>query len=71
MPRPCPNPLALFSLVPENKRAKDAVAHPSNSYLVSTVSKDGTLALDIGFHIRSQSCNTLATLGRNDTDIIL
>jgi hypothetical protein len=70
MPCPCPHPLALFSLVPENPRADDVVRHPSNSHLVSTLS-NGTLALDIGFNIRSQSCNTLATLGRNGTDIIL
>jgi hypothetical protein len=69
MPRPQPHPLALFSLIPQNARAKDVVAHPCNSHLASTL-RDGTLALDIGFNIRSQSCNTLATLGRNG-DIIL
>jgi hypothetical protein len=69
MPRPQPHPLALFSLIPQNARAKDVVAHPCNSHLVSTL-RNGTLALDIGFNIRSQSCNTLATLGRNG-DIIL
>jgi hypothetical protein len=73
MPRPCPHPLALFSLrpLPESDRAKDVVAHPSNSHLVSISPKDGALALDIGFHIRSKSCDTLATLGRNDADIML
>lgn len=70
MARSHPHPLALFSLKPANDRARSVVAHPSNSYLVSTLS-DGTLALDIGPHIRSQSCGTLATLGRNGTDIIL
>jgi hypothetical protein len=71
MPRPCPHPLALFSLVPdpENERAKRAVAHSDNSHNVSTLS-DGTLALDVGFHIRGKSSTTLATLGRGvDADI--
>jgi hypothetical protein len=71
MPRPQPHPLALFSLKPLNPRAKDVVAHPCNSHLVSTVGDDGALALDIGFHIRSKSCNTLATLGRGETDIFV
>ena len=70
MPRPQRHPLALFSLKPHNPRAHDAVAHPSNIYLHSTL-PDGALALDVGFNIRSQSRNTLATLGRNDTDIIV
>ena len=71
MPRPCPHPLALFSLVPddENKRAKDVVSHPNNSNLVSTLS-NGKLALDVGFHIHGKSSKTLATLGRGiNTDI--
>jgi hypothetical protein len=62
------NSLALFSLVPCNDRAKTVVADPCNSHLVSLL-HDGELALDVGFHIRSKSCNTLATLGRGDTDI--
>ncbi|KAI9674019.1 MAG: hypothetical protein M1829_003862 [Trizodia sp. TS-e1964] len=71
MPRPCPH-LALFSLTPVrgNERAERAVAHPSNSHLVSTL-RNGALGLDIGFHIRSKSCNTLATLGRGETDIFV
>lgn len=68
MARSHPHPLALFSLAAKNVRAKDVIAHPCNKHLVSTM-KDGKLALDIGPHIRSKSCNTLATLGRNDTDI--
>jgi hypothetical protein len=71
MPRPRPHPLALFSLYPLNARAKDVVAHPGNSHLVSACDEVGNLVLDVGFHIRSQSRNTLATLGRSDTDIIL
>lgn len=70
-PRPHPHALALFSLVPKNERDKEVLAHPSNSHLVSTLPKAGTLDLDIGFHIRWKSCNTPATLGRNDTDIIV
>jgi hypothetical protein len=70
MPRPQPHLLALFSLKPRNPRAQDVVAHPCNSHLVSTLD-DGTLALDIGFYIRSKSCNTLATLGRGETDIFV
>jgi hypothetical protein len=72
MPRPEPHPLALFSLKPHNPRAHDVVAHPSNVYLRSTLpNANGALALDVGFNICSQSRNTLATLGRNDTDIIV
>jgi hypothetical protein len=64
----------LFSLVPdppENERAKDVIAHPDNSHLVSTL-PNGTLALDVGFHIRGKSSKTLATLGRGvDADIFV
>lgn len=71
MPRPQHHPLALFSLKPYNLRAHDVVAHPCNSHLVSILPKDGALALDVGFNIRSKSCDTLATLGRGDTDIFV
>ena len=70
MPRPAPHPLALFSLIPSSDQAHAVVAHPSNSHLVSITPK-GVHALDVGLHIRSRSRNTLATLGRNDTDIIM
>jgi hypothetical protein len=70
MPHPSPHPLALFSLVPLNERAKTVVNDSGNNHLVSIL-QDGTLALDIGFHIRSKSRNTLATLGRGDTDIFV
>ena len=69
MPRP--HPLALFSLVPENEWAKVVLIHPSKSHLVSALPRGERLAFDIGFHIRSKPSNTLATLGLNDTDIIL
>ncbi|KAK2812448.1 hypothetical protein FQN50_001449 [Emmonsiellopsis sp. PD_5] len=66
-PRPHPHPLALFSLVPKNDRAKAVVADPLNAHLVSG---SGTkFGLDIGLHIRSKSPNTLATLGRGDVDV--
>jgi len=48
---------------PGNERAERVVSHPDNSHHVSTLS-DGTLALDVGFHIRGKSSTTLATLGR-------
>lgn len=71
MARPCPHPLALFSLFPYegNERAERLVPHPNNHHNVSTLS-DGTLALDVGFHLRGTSSKTLATLGRGvDADI--
>jgi hypothetical protein len=71
MPRPYHHPLALFSLRPirGNERAERVVSHPDNSHHVSTLS-DGTLALDVGFHIRGKSSKTLTTLGRGvDADI--
>jgi hypothetical protein len=52
-------------------RAKVVLVHPSNSHLVSTLPRGGRLVLDIGFRLRPKSCNTFATLERNDTDIIL
>ena len=57
--------VALFSFVPnpENKRAERDVAHPDNTHYVSTLS-DGTLALDVGFHICGKSYKTLVTLGQ-------
>jgi hypothetical protein len=64
------HPLVLFSLVPKNDRSENVLAHPSNSHLVSRL-PNNKLALDIGFHIRSESCNTLATLGRGDADIFV
>lgn len=65
-----PHPLALFSLVPKNKRAKQVLAHPCNQHLLSTVIGSQS-ALDVG-HVRSRSGDrmTLATLGR-DGDIFI
>lgn len=71
MARPCPHPLALFSLRPceGNERAERLVSHPNNDHNVSTLS-NGALALDVGFHLRGKSSKTLATLGRGvDADI--
>lgn len=72
MPRPCPHPLALFSLEPVrgNERAERVVAYLCNSHLVSKL-RDSALALNIGFYIRSKLCNTLATLGRSETNIFV
>jgi hypothetical protein len=66
-----PHPLALFSLAPVsgNERAERIVSHQDNSHLVSTLT-NGTLALDVGFHIHGKSSKTLVTLGRGvDADI--
>lgn len=65
-----PHPLALFSLKPLNERARNVVAHPGNAHRRSALS-DGEVGLDVGFYIHSQSHNTLATLGRGGTDIIV
>ncbi|PGH29545.1 serine/threonine protein kinase [[Emmonsia] crescens] len=70
MPPPKRHRFTLFSLVPQNKRAEEVVADPLNQQFTSTLD-DGTVVLDIGFHVRSKSCNTLATLGRGDTDIFM
>ncbi|KAJ5244027.1 hypothetical protein N7489_004123 [Penicillium chrysogenum] len=67
---PTRRPLPLFSLKPLNEQAKKVAEHPWNQHLASK-SSDGTTVLDIGFHIRSCSHNTLATLGRGDTDIFV
>lgn len=65
-----PHQLALFSLKPLNKRAQNVVAHPSNAHRLSKLS-NGEFGLDVGFDFHSQSHNTLATLGRGGTDIIM
>ncbi|EEH06284.1 serine/threonine-protein kinase ppk11 [Histoplasma capsulatum G186AR] len=72
MPRPCPHPLALFSLVPLENRARAALDHPDNSHLVSTFNDENgnqVAGIDIGFHIGSTSRYTLATLGRSGADV--
>ena len=71
MPHLLPHPLSLFSLRPVqgNVRAKNAVSHPNNDHLAFKMS-DGSLALEVGFHIRGTSSKTLAILGRGvDADI--
>lgn len=65
-----PSDLTLFLLVPVNKRAEEVLRHPSNRHLLYILPK-GERALKVGFNIRSQSAGTLATLGRNNTDIII
>ena len=69
MSDPKPNPLAIFSLKPLNDRAHATVNNPSNRHLVSVLA-DGTRGLDIGYHVRAQSRNTIASLGRN-ADIVV
>jgi len=70
MSYPRNNSLALFSLYPLNAQAHDVLDHPRNRHLVAIMSNN-TRVLDVGFNVQSQSRNTLATLGRNDTDIIV
>ncbi|CDM30302.1 hypothetical protein DTO013E5_9283 [Penicillium roqueforti] len=68
---PHPHRLALFSLRPLNERAKNVASHPGNKHLTSKLN-DGTIVLDIGFHIRSRSRHTIATLGRGgDADLFI
>ena len=67
-----PNIQALFSLIPLNQKADEAVQDANNSHLVSISSKSNVPSFDIGFHINSQSSfNTLTTLGRDNCDIYL
>ncbi|KAK2798299.1 hypothetical protein FQN50_008904 [Emmonsiellopsis sp. PD_5] len=68
MPSSDPHPGTLFSLIPLNDRAKAVAAHEFNDDLARLSS--GQIVLDIGFYIRSKSCNTLATLGR-DGDVCI
>lgn len=67
------HPLALFTLVPANNRARAVVDHPENSHLVSHIAidpddpddpGDDQRGLDIGVFIGSKSRYTLATIGR-------
>ena len=56
-------------LLEGNERAERIVSHSNNDHHVSTLS-NGTLALDVGFHLHGKSSRTLATLGRGfDADI--
>ena len=74
-PRLQPHPLALFSLIPlDKKTAEGIVDHPDNRHLVSFVpgaenhvnpEEEGRArGLNIGFQIGSKSSYTLATIGR-------
>lgn len=69
-----PQPYSLFSLLPLNDRAKEILELPENAHLVSTLrpgqEKPAVQGLDIGFHIRSTSRYTLATIGRHG-DIVI
>lgn len=62
-----PRAHSLFTLVPANPKADDVVNHPHNRHLAYRLD-EATVALEIGFHIRSKSCSPsiLATMGRGD-----
>lgn len=68
MPRNGPHPLAFFSLVPMNDRARAILNQPDNAHLVSVFGdreSHGILhGLDIGLYIGSKSRYMLATIGR-------
>lgn len=68
--RPTRRRLALFCLEPLNERARKVVVHDCSRHLVSELN-DGTPVLEVGFHIRSESAHTLATLGRGAADIFV
>ncbi|CAG9983576.1 unnamed protein product [Clonostachys byssicola] len=74
MARDRPHPHARFSLVPHSERAKATLRHPANAHRLSNISDDPhsipTYALDVGFHIGSESRYTLATIGRSG-DIVV
>ena len=62
--------LALFSLVSINAQAREVLAHPGNTSLVSHIPwAEPRYGLDIGLHIGSSLRFTLATLGRSGADI--
>ncbi|KAL8694296.1 MAG: hypothetical protein Q9224_003592 [Gallowayella concinna] len=67
MPRLQPHPQALFSLYPRGEQAAQVTQDPRNRHLVWKSQTDGgdpTLALDIGFHIRSKSCSSRASISK-------
>lgn len=64
MPRRSHHPLALFSLVPTNDRARTVLNRPENEPFVWR--RDDWLALDIGHIPSKKDKHTLATLGRGD-----
>jgi hypothetical protein len=70
MPRHTPT---LFSLVADGKGAENVLAHPLNRYLLSTVIFKGKEmeCLDIGQFISKSGHNTLATIGRGETDVFV
>lgn len=65
------NDKTLFHLVPINPTTKAVLLHPDNQRFVSPNSQDGSLGLEIGFHVPPYSRgHVIARLGRN-TDLIL
>lgn len=64
------HPSTLFHLVPTNKVAHDALYHPDNQRFVS-FSRNGSLGLEVGYHVSSKPQGHVITrLGRN-ADLIL
>ena len=70
MVRRQPHPDAIFSLIPTNDRAKAVLDHSHSRRHVS-LTPSGIRGLNIGLNIPSKSRYTLATLGRNDADIMV
>lgn len=62
-------PGTLFHLVPVNDVARESLGHPDNQRFVS-LSADGDLGLEVGFHVSSVPGRVIARLGR-DGDLIL
>ena len=66
--RKAPDPLALFSLVPDGASAQKVLLDPRNRCLVSRVPENDSVkfkyGLNIGPSIRNRSHSTLADIGR-------
>lgn len=65
-----PHLKTLFHLVPANQVAHDALLHPDNERFVSS-SREGSLGLEVGYHVSSiPRGHVITRLGRN-ADLIL
>ncbi|KAH7316717.1 kinase-like domain-containing protein [Stachybotrys elegans] len=67
--RTSPHDAALFTLLPMNEAAEGIVRDPANSHLATSLRLSGdttnyTIGFDIGPHVRPQSAEVLATIGR-------
>lgn len=69
-----PHPFALFTLIPLNDTARAISKDANNSHLTRHVYRDDSntteTGLQVGFHINSGSKSILATLGRDNADIV-